>query len=229
MKDGPSRAKSEVSTFAELDRSIHVLTGRQASDRQRQQFRTYLDMLVRWNRVQRLTGLREPAAIVQQLFQDSLLFLACIPSGTRAVADIGAGAGIPGIPLAIVRPDMSMTLIEAKRKRASFLRTVKRELNAQNISVIEGRAGQMASEAVLKDSFDVVVARAVGSLADLFPIAMGYLKAGGVFIASGPPKGVLRSGNDIPRGIERRAINIPELGSSRVFLTATKRYVDGTK
>lgn len=228
MKGGPSRAKSPVSAFAELDRSIQVLTGRAPSDRQRQQFRTYLDLLVRWNRAQRLTGLREPASIVQQLFRDSLLFLACIPSGTQTIADIGAGAGFPGIPLAIARPEISITLIEAKRKRASFLRAVKRELSAQNMSVIEGRAGAMASENELKGSFDVVVSKAVGSLPELLPIAMGYLKAEGIFIASGPPKGALRAGKDLPRGMEPRTISAPEFGFSQAFLIAARRDVDGT-
>lgn len=226
MKSGPSRAKSRISTFTELDRSIHVLTGRAASDQQRQQFRTYLDLLVRWNRAQRLTGLRQPDDIVRQLFQDSLLFLACIPSGTRSVVDIGAGAGIPGIPLAIARPDISMTLIEAKRKRVSFLLAVKRELSAINISVIEGRAGTTPSESELRGSFDAVVLRAVGSIFELLPIAMGYVKAEGIFIASGPPDRVVRNRNDIPGAMEPRAISIPELGLRRLFLVAAKRHVD---
>jgi hypothetical protein len=122
-----------------------------------------------------------------------------------------------------------MTLIEAKRKRASFLRSVKRELDAQNMSVIEGRAGAMVSEDELKGNFDVVVSRAVGSLPELLPIAMAYLKAEGIFIASGPPNGTLKGGKDLPRGMEPRTIGIPGFGSSRVFLIGVRRDVDGAK
>jgi 16S rRNA (guanine527-N7)-methyltransferase len=173
-----------------------------------------------------LTGLRRPADIVQHLFRDSLLFLSCIPGGAQTVADIGAGAGIPGIPLAISRPEISVTLMEAKRKRASFLRAVQRELGAPNISVIEGRAGTTEIGARLECAFDVVVSRAVGALHELLPIAMRYLKAGGVFVASGPPDQASMTRTALPAGIEPITIRIPELGSARTFLTAKKKDID---
>jgi 16S rRNA (guanine527-N7)-methyltransferase len=223
---GPNRANSASMALAELHRAIHTLTGRAATDRQRQQFQLYLDLLVRWNRAQRLTGLRSPAAIVQQLFQDSLLFLACIPAGELKVADIGAGAGIPGVPLAIARAEISMTLIESKRKRVSFLRAVQRELQAENLTVIEGRAESISSEARLEGSFDVVVSRAVGPLPELLSLGMRYLKEHGLVVVSGPPSEPPRQRQLVRIGVTPRTVTVPVLGLRRLFLTATKKHLD---
>src|SRR5262249_53556372 len=110
----------------DLGRAILSLLGRPWSDQERGRFTQYLQLIMTWNRVQRLTGHRSPPEIVRDLFQDSLLFLTKLPPGAIAVVDIGAGAGIPGVPLKIVRPELSLHLIEAKRKRVSFLATVKR-------------------------------------------------------------------------------------------------------
>lgn len=227
--DGPNRANPPNRTFEELHRAIRVLTGRPASDRQRQQFQLYLDLLVRWNRVQRLTGLRSSDDIVRQLFLDSLLFLPCLPAGELAVADIGAGAGIPGIPLAIVRPEISVTLIESKRKRASFLRAVQRELLVQNLNVIEGRAGDMTAELELEGVFDVVVSRAVGAPPELLPIAMRYLKTGGLFVASGPPIEPPMMKGELTTCITPHTVTVPEVEARRVFMIAQKKGLDQTE
>ena len=224
--DGPNRANPATRTFGELDRGIHVLTGRGATDRQRQQFQLYLDLLVRWNRAQRLTGPQSPDDIVRQLFLDSLLFLPCLPAGELAVADVGAGAGIPGVPLAIVRPEISVTLVESKRKRASFLRAVQRELQARNLTVIEGRAGHMTAEGELEGVFDVVVSRGVGALRELHQIAMRYLKSGGLFVASGPPIEPPMTRGELVTGITPHTVTVPELGARRVFMTAKKKGLD---
>jgi 16S rRNA (guanine527-N7)-methyltransferase len=224
--DGPNRASATSMALSELNRAIHALTGRAATDRQRQQFQLYLDLLVRWNRAQRLTGLQSPAAIVGQLFQDSLLFLACIPARELKVADIGAGAGIPGVPLAIARPDISMTLIESRRKRASFLRAVQRELKTENVTVIEGRAGRMSSEARLEGSFDVVVSRGVGALPELISLGMRYLKASGLIVVSGPPSEPPSHRQGVPVEVTTRTVTVPVLGLRRLFLTATKKHLD---
>jgi 16S rRNA (guanine527-N7)-methyltransferase len=222
---GPNRVSPTSTALSELNRAIHALTGRAATDRQRQQFQLYLDLLVHWNRAQRLTGPRSPTAIVRQLFQDSLLFLGCIPAGELNVADIGAGAGIPGVPLWIARPEMSMTLIEAKRKRVSFLRAVKRELQADNLTVIEGRAGNTSVEEQLEGSFDAVVSRGVGALPELISLGMGYLKEGGLIVVSGPPtEPSTHSLSAID--VTTRTVTVPVFALRRLFLTATKKRLD---
>ena len=100
------------------------------------------------------------------LFEDSLLFLPLLPDRPLRVVDIGAGAGIPGMPLRIVDERIEVTLIESKRKRVSFLKTLRRELGLEKSVVVEeGRAEALVSEVVRRDgAFDVAVARAVGNL-----------------------------------------------------------------
>lgn len=210
--------------FAELARAIELLTGRQATAEERQRFNRYLDLLLVWNRVQRLTGLLSTAEIVRKLFQDSLLFLCLLPQGPIVMADIGAGAGIPGVPLRIVRPDISLTLIESRRRPVSFLASLSRELDLSGTEVLEGRAEDLVRQSPsLVGSFDVVVARAVGSLTELIPTAVRYLRNGGVFITSGPPPGKPRPA--VPAGFsgkwEMVSGGVP--GLKRTFLTVSKQ------
>ncbi|HEV8440227.1 MAG TPA: 16S rRNA (guanine(527)-N(7))-methyltransferase RsmG [Methylomirabilota bacterium] len=196
--------------------------GRPASAEERRLFGRYLDLLLQWNRVHRLTGLEAPSAIVRELFRDSLLFLTRLPLGPLRLADIGAGAGIPGVPLRIVRPDISLTLIESKRKSVSFLESLKRELGMPDVRVLEGRAEELLrSDPELSGQFDVVVTRAVGPLRRLLPVARRYLRPGGRFIASGPPPGATDSWSTPESPVDVEALHVPELDLRRTFLTAS--------
>lgn len=153
-------------------------------------FSRYLRLLLQWNRVQHLTSYRRPAEIVEKLFLDSLLFLRWVPPGRARLLDLGAGAGIPGLPLKIVKPEITLTLVEARRRRASFLTAVVRELALDGVSVLAGRAEDLLeADPGLQAEFDVVVTRAVGPLPSILPLAMAFLRSGGRLIASGPPVG----------------------------------------
>jgi 16S rRNA (guanine527-N7)-methyltransferase len=212
--------------FAELARAIELLTGRQATPEERRRFKRYLDLLLVWNRVQRLTGLLSPAEIVRKLFQDSLLFLCLLPQGPLVMADIGAGAGIPGVPLRIVRPEISLTLIESRRRPVSFLASLSRELDLSGTEVLEGRAEDLARQSPrLVGRFDVVVARAVGSLPELIPTAVRYLKNGGVFITSGPSPGKPRPAVPEGFGAKWEMVSSGASGLKRTFLTVSKQGV----
>jgi 16S rRNA (guanine527-N7)-methyltransferase len=139
------------------------------------------------------------------------------------MVDLGAGAGIPGVPLRIVRPEIALTLIESKRKRVSFLASLRRELGLEDVRILEGRAEDLVMEsAELAGRFDVVVCRSVSPVPDLVPIAMKYLTPGGSFVASGPPpEGMpLRAPNSL--GIQAQTVSFPDLGLSRTFLSAIK-------
>jgi 16S rRNA (guanine527-N7)-methyltransferase len=153
-------------------------------------FSRYLRLLLRWNRAHSLTAYRDPGAILQKLFLDSLLFLRFLPAHIQRVLDLGSGAGIPGIPLKIVQPQYSLTLIEARRRRTSFLAAVVRELGLEDVRVLTGRAEALIKQFPwLGGEFDAVLTRAAGPLDMIAPLALRFLKPGGRFLASGPPLG----------------------------------------
>jgi 16S rRNA (guanine527-N7)-methyltransferase len=164
-----------------------------------------------------MTALDSAAAVVHDLFIDSLLFLALLPPRPLALVDIGAGAGIPGLPLRLADPGITVTLVEARRKRVSFLLAAQRELDLGNVAVKEARAEQLLEqEPGLTGVFDVVVARSVGPAEALLPLACKYLKAGGLFVASGPPDPLPQEPFKVVR------VAVPGTRRSRVFLRAVK-------
>jgi 16S rRNA (guanine527-N7)-methyltransferase len=201
-----------------------ALLERHASEQERSRFERYADLLLLWNRTHSLTGLRTVASIGKGLFLDSLLFRSMLPRvpGLRVV-DIGAGAGIPGVPLRIVDPSIGLTLVESKRKPVSFLLSLIRELDLGDVVVCHGRAEDVRTQYPdLVGEFDIALSRAVGELPKLLPAAMEYLRPGGVFISSGPPVGgKLRPANQIP-GLEWRNVNYKTLGISRLFAISQK-------
>ena len=211
------------SALDDLAQTARLLRGRPIDAKARGQFSQYLDLLLLWNRAQNLTGFDSPPEIVRGLFEDSLLFFPLLPDRPLRVVDIGAGAGIPGMPLRIIDEGIEVTLIESKRKRVSFLKTVRRELGLEKSVVIEeGRAEVLVSEVVRRDGpFDVAVARAVGNLRQVLPSALQYLKPGGVFIVSAPPPTRLASLSAESLG-EWRILDYPDLGLKRGFFVAER-------
>jgi 16S rRNA (guanine527-N7)-methyltransferase len=131
-------------------------------------------------------GAERPAWIVERLFLDSLLYLPLLPPWAVRVLDLGSGAGIPGVPIKIVRPALSLVLAEARRKRASFLRLVVRELALPTVEVLDRRLGPGGWQP--ESPFDAVVARCAGDPAEVARIAMGLIREGGKIIVAGPPK-----------------------------------------
>lgn len=197
--------------------ALQALASRPAGPEDRRRFQQYLELFLRWNRTHRMTALDSAAAVVQDLFIDSLLFLALLPPRPLAVVDIGAGAGIPGLPLRLADPAIAVTLIEARRKRVSFLLAAQRELDLDNVAVKEGRAeALLEQEPALSGRFDVVVARSVSPANALLPLAHKYLKVGGVFVASGPPNPLPQEPFEIIR------VGIPGTRKSRAFLKTEK-------
>jgi 16S rRNA (guanine527-N7)-methyltransferase len=115
---------------------------------------------------------------------DSLLFLRILSPAVRSLLDFGAGAGLPGIPIKIVKPEIQLTLLESRRRRASFLSAAVRELGLSGACVVSARA-EDAPE--LRGSFDAVAMRCAGSLERTLPLAAGFVAPGGIVVASGPP------------------------------------------
>ena len=145
----------------------------------------YLNILIKWQLTQRLVGSVKPEWLVENVVLHSFAFLEAIPAGARNVADLGSGGGIPGIPIAIARPDISMTLIEARQRRVSFLATVTRELRLERASVVGSRAESLGVEHVGR--FDVVLMRCAGEIGSMLPAATRLTKKGGFVVASAGP------------------------------------------
>ena len=194
-----------------------ALVGRPAEPGDRRRFQQYLDLFLRWNRTHRMTALDSARGVIHDLFIDSLLFLPLLPPRPLTLVDIGAGAGIPGLPLGLADPAIAVTLVEARRKRVSFLLAVKRELDLGNVRVKEGRAeALLEQERDLAGGFDVVAVRSVGAAARLLPLALEYLKPGGLFVATGPPDPLPQAPLEVVR------VGIPGTRKARVFLKAVK-------
>lgn len=138
----------------------------------------YLRLIEKWNKVHNLTAVREPAQMVVLHLLDSLSVLPHV-AGAKTLLDVGAGAGLPGIPLAIARPDLAVTLLDASHKKATFLRQAKAELALANVEVACERVEQWHPPA----PFDVVVSRAFAELADFVAQAGHLVAPGGALLA----------------------------------------------
>lgn len=162
------------------------ILGRALTDQERGNFEKYLGLLIKWQKAHRLVGSTEPMWIVEHLFLDSLLFLRLLPSSVRTLADVGSGAGLPGLPLKIVKPEIEVVLIESRRRRAMFLASAIREMKLRGVRVLEGRLESFAAD--LQQRVDAVVMRCAGDVESMIPAAASITTRDGIVIASGPPE-----------------------------------------
>ncbi|MEW6162655.1 MAG: 16S rRNA (guanine(527)-N(7))-methyltransferase RsmG [Nitrospirota bacterium] len=195
-------------------------------------FMTYLTELKRWNRAYNLTSLKKDEDIVIKHFLDSLLYLKVMPEGEIRVADVGSGAGFPGIPIEIIRPEIEMYLIEPSRKKSAFLRHIIRQLELKGIEVIEKRIEDVR---VVRESYplkegdfargalsplravDVAVTRALFSIRDFIKKASPLVRKGGILILNKGPK--VKEEINMLRGIKY------ELLTLSLPLSDIKRYI----
>ena len=167
---------------------LPALLGRMVSPSERVAFERYAELLLVWNRTHHLTAAKTRGAIGQGLFLDSLLFRSLLPPSPARIADVGAGAGIPGVPLRIVDPRIRLTMIDSRRKPVSFLHALTRELGLSDVDVQHGRVEELAEHAAsMCGAFDVVLTRSVRLEPGLLEASMQLLKPHGTFVASGPP------------------------------------------
>lgn len=151
-------------------------------------FSLYLSELLKWNAKVNLTAITGPEEVAVKHFLDSISLLRLLPESPFLMADVGAGAGFPGLPLKIVRPDLDLTLIEPARKKAAFLKNMARILGLAGVSVVEEKVEDAAVE--LAGRFDVVLSRAFREPRLLLPLAAPLLKEGGsVVLSVGPETG----------------------------------------
>lgn len=144
----------------------------------------YLDLLLSVNEQMNLTRITDrPAAEVLHV-GDSLTLLPLLPPGKQRLADIGTGGGLPGIPIAIVRPDIAVSLIDSTQKKAAFLERVAEELKLENVRVIAARSEQLRGH-----QYDVVVARALAAMDQLVRWCLPLVRPGGKLLAMKGPRG----------------------------------------
>jgi 16S rRNA (guanine527-N7)-methyltransferase len=170
----------------------------------------YLTLLVRWRPHLNLTGLRDAERILDVLIVESLDFLHgdfFLP-GMR-VLDLGTGAGVPGIPLAICRPDMHVTLLDRSEKKITFLRRVVASLHLENCQPCCSTAEDLAHRLRPQEYFDVVVSRGVGSVARLMRLTAPFLKPGGRLLLRKPlPTPELQEAESLQASEKWRSIEI---------------------
>ena len=169
----------------------------------------YVDLLERWNAAYNLTAVRDPAEMVTRHLVDSLAILPYVSGAT--LADLGSGAGLPGIPLAIAAPARETLLVDSNGKKARFLREAVRRLDLEHVRVAESRVEDVAG------TFECITARAFASLADMLGWGGHLLAPGGVWLAM---KGRVDAAelDAVPAGfrVERIvALNVPGLDAER--------------
>lgn len=147
----------------------------------------YLDLLLEANARMNLTRITDRAAADVQHVGDALTLLPFLPEGACRLADVGSGGGVPGLPLAIVRPEARVTLIESTKKKGAFLRDAAQALALSNVTVVDQRA-EDAGRGEVRQTFDIAVARAVATMDWLAEWCLPLVKKGGAMLAMKGPK-----------------------------------------
>lgn len=202
-------------TLSDGVRALHL----DLNDAQLEKLMDYLALMSKWNAVYNLTALRDPRQMVTHHLLDSLAVVPAF-SGAKNILDVGAGGGLPGIVLAIARPDMHVSMVDTVHKKTAFLTQVKAELGLANVTVYTGRVEQLK----VPRKFDVITSRAFAELNDFVTWSGHLLEEGGRFIAL---KGVMPKEEiaRLPAGWkvgEVESLTVPGLDAERhlVFIEA---------
>jgi 16S rRNA (guanine527-N7)-methyltransferase len=172
-----------ITTLSEGAAAIGIRLGPAELDR----FATYHREILLWNRRINLVSERSAQEIVIRHFLDSLTPAPFLDRPDGALIDLGSGGGFPGIPLRIALPGLHLSLVEASRKKSSFLSHVVRTLRLDGVQVIRERVEALTAEEILAGRFDTLISRAAFKLPDLIRTASFFLKPGGQLIAMKGP------------------------------------------
>lgn len=154
------------------------------SDLQFNQFFTYYIMLIEKNKVMNLTAITEMEEVIDKHFMDSIMLKKVVDlDKIQTVADMGTGAGFPGIPLKIVFPYLQITLMDSLNKRLQFLDEVITELGLIGIETLHGRAEDIGKDLLYRENYDLCVSRAVANLSTLSEYCLPVVKKGGQFVS----------------------------------------------
>ena len=163
----------------------------------------YINLLLEKNKKINLTAITELDDIILKHFIDSMTVLKHIKECRRLV-DVGTGAGFPGIPIAIMRPDLQITLLDSLNKRIIFLDEVVKELDLKNIKTVHGRAEDFGQNMINREKYDIAVSRAVANMTTLSEYMIPLIKVGG--------KCIFMKGSEIEKELEDARFAIKELG-----------------
>ena len=188
---------------------------------QQLQLLAFVELLKKWNSTYNLTALRDEQSVISHHILDSLTLLPYVAEA-RGLIDVGSGGGMPGIPIAIARPDLPVALLDANSKKTSFLQQAAIELGLNNVQVITGRV-----EAMVGEQFDVITSRAFAELSDFVSITQQLMAKGGCWAAM---KGVYPYEEiaQLPPGVavvQVDKLEVPNLGAERHMVILQKKDV----
>ena len=163
--------------FEKIQENSKVL-GFNFSVEQLEKFYKYMNLLIEWNEKMNLTAITEPNDIILKHFIDSITINKYIENNAKVV-DVGTGAGFPGIPLSIIRPDLQITLVDSLNKRLMFLQEIKKELELKNIDIVHARAEEFGQNKNYRETFDIATSRAVANLSTLSEYLVPLVKIKG--------------------------------------------------
>jgi 16S rRNA (guanine527-N7)-methyltransferase len=192
--------------------------GLNLSDAQQAKLLDYVALLAKWNAVYNLTAIRDPQQMLVQHILDSLSIVPQLAArGRSSVLDVGSGGGLPGIVLAIVLPEWTVTVNDIVQKKTAFQAQAKAELGLTNLSVVTGRVETLQPGAEVPAKFDVIVSRAFAELADFVTLARHLVAEHGAIWAM---KGMRPDGeiDRLPAGAhveEVIRLNVPSLAAER--------------
>lgn len=153
----------------------------QADERALDRFELYQRLLLEWNEKMNLTAITDPVEVARKHFADSLAALPYLQPGTKVI-DVGTGAGFPGVPLLILRPELQLTLADSLQKRLTFLDALLQELGLR-AQLVHGRAEDLGQNRLYREQFDAALSRAVAGLPVLLELTTPFVKVGGAAIA----------------------------------------------
>jgi 16S rRNA (guanine527-N7)-methyltransferase len=191
------------------------------SDAQGEQLLAYGTLMLKWNKVYNLTALRDPASVLTHHLLDSLAAVAPLQrewAGKGKLLDVGSGGGLPGVVIAIMRPDLEVSCLDAVAKKAAFVQQVAAELELPNLRGLHARVESLAG------SYEVISSRAFASLPDFFNGSMNLLAPGGVWLAM---KGKVPTDElaGVPKGVSVfhvEQLTVPGLDAERCIVWARK-------
>lgn len=161
-----------------------ALLGIELSDRQLRQFDALTELLLDWNQRMNLTGITDPSAIAVKHYLDSLTLAQVIPRfDSLRLIDVGAGAGFPGLPLAIAFPKLRVVLLDSTRKKLRFIEHASDALGLANTRALHARAEDAGRSSQHRERYDIVVARAVAKMPVLMEYTLPLARPGGQTVA----------------------------------------------